>query len=543
MQRKIVSRALIGTISCWIILASLLAACNPSDVNIPSTSASPLSETTAVPLPSLPANQTRALLNDNASATPFPTNTPVACPSAEDERQVRYGLNATLDWNTKQVGVEQTVFYRNDSPTVIREIVFYAEPRRLQGVMQFRSALDDTGNEIEGVAFDGWRLSIPLTQRLFPGCTAEVKLLFNLNIGRYSGTNPIGWLSYSERQVNLGHWFPTVGLYGYQTPGVWYTPRLHFIGEQAIAALADYEASLTVQNAPANLTLAAPGTVTQNNPSQWQIVLNGGRELAMSLSDTFEKTTATVGDVTIELYYYPRADLRETGLNPASRAILDAKQSFELYTEQFGPYPHPRLVIVEGDFPDGMEFSGIVFVSEAWFRLWNGRVNDWLTIITVHEVAHQWWYVSVGTNQGQTPYLDEALATYSELIYYERFYPEFADWWWNFRVYTYLSEDKVDTSVYDYSSWRPYINAVYLRGCLMFQSLRDELGDDVFWAWLGEYARLYEGRIATSQDFWSVLSPSNYGRVATIRQQYLRDADILPPSLATDATPLTPTIN
>ncbi|PJF43967.1 MAG: hypothetical protein CUN55_06370 [Phototrophicales bacterium] len=490
-------------------------------------------------LPSLPPSQTRALVNDDASATPFPTNTPMGCETNLEERQVHYALSATLDWNTKQMGVLQTVTYRNDSDTVIHELVFYVEPRRLQGVMQFRSALDEAGNEIPNIEFDGWRLSVPLPERLFPNCSAKISLLFNLNIGPYSSTNPIGWLSYTDRQVNIGHWFPTVGLYGYQMPGVWYTPRMHFIGEQSITVLADYDLQLSVQNAPANLTLAAPGIITQTEPAKWQIEFNGGRELAMSLSTTFEKITTSVDDVLIELYYYPREDTRETGLNPAARAILDAEQAFKLYNENFSPYPHNRLVIVEGDFPDGMEFSGIVFVSEAWFRTWNGRVNDWLTIITVHEIAHQWWYSLIGTNQGQTPYLDEALATYSELLYYQAYYPEFVEWWWNFRVYTYLSEDKVDATVYDYSSWRPYINAVYLRGCLMFQALRETLGDEIFLAWLADYARLYSGHIASSQDFWSVLSPTNYDRVATIRQQYLKEADILPPAL-TNRTPIAP---
>lgn len=539
MRRKFIWHALSGAFSCWIILAGLVA-CSQDESPIPRTPAPALTEATFVPLPSLPANETRALLSDDkASATPFPTNTPVGCQADEDERQVRYDLAATLDWNTKQLAVRQTVLYRNESPTVINELVFHVEPRRLQGVMQFRAALDEAGNEIEGVAFDGWRLTIPLRQRLYPGCVGNVQLVFNINIGPYSGQNPVGWLSYTDRQVNIGHWFPTVGLYGYETAGDWYTPRLHFIGEQSITTLADYNLALTVENAPDGLMLAAPGNVTQNNATQWDVSLDGGRELAISLSTTFEKTTTTVGDVTIELYYYPRDDLRETGLNPASRAILDAEQAFELYTQQFGPYPHPRLVIVEGDFPDGMEFSGIVFVSEAWFRVWNGRVNDWLTIITVHEVSHQWWYASIGTNQGQTPYLDEALATYSELLYYQTYYPEFTDWWWDFRVFTYLSTDSVDATVYDYASWRPYINAVYLRGCLMFQALREELGEAAFIAWLGDYARLYNGRIASSHDFWSVLSPSNYARVATIRAQYLRESDILPPAFTSnDATPL-----
>jgi len=185
------------------------------------------------------------------------------------------------------------------------------------------------------------------------------------------------------------------------------------------------------------------------------------------------------------------------------------------------------MVIVEGDFPDGMEFSGLVFVSEAWFRTWQGIPNDWLTLITVHEVAHQWWYCIVGSDQGNTPYLDEALAIYSEVLYLEHTYPELVDWWWQFRVTMYTPSGYVDATVYDFYSPRGYINAVYLRGALMMQELRKQLGDEAFWAWIKAYVQKMNGQIAKPADFWGTLSYSAYEAVAGIRQAYLKEANIL----------------
>ena len=447
---------------------------------------------------------------------PFPTNTPIACTTDPQERQVHYEIQADLDYDTKQLGVVQSVYYRNDHNNILDSIVFHVEPRRLSGTMQFRGALDANGNSLQDVTLDGWRLTIPLPERIFPGCMVRVQLVYTIQIAPYSSSNPIGWLSYTERQLNIAHWFPTVGLYGYQTPGVWYTPRQHFIGEQAVSPLADFDVTLTIQNQPEGLQIAAPGTVEQHALNAWTFDFDGGRDFAMSLSDSFQISTADVDGVALELYYYQSADSKSGGLNPAARALLDAQQSLELYIDRFGEYPYDRMVVVEGDFPDGMEFSGLVYVSEAWFRLWNGRVDDWLTIITVHEVAHQWWYASVGSNQGSAPYLDEALATFSELLYYEQYYPDLADWWWDFRIFTYGSGDTVDASVYDYASWRPYINAVYLGGCLMLRSLREELGVVTFNDWLADYADQYHGKIAGPREFWGLLSMGDYERVATI---------------------------
>ena len=160
---------------------------------------------------------------------------------------------------------------------------------------------------------------------------------------------------------------------------------------------------------------------------------------------------------------------------------------------------------VEGDFPDGMEFSGLVFVSETWFRTWGGTANDWLTLITAHEVAHQWWYATVGNDQSLSPYLDEALATYSELVFYEHYYPDLVDWWWAFRVNSYTPSGFVDMPVTAFQQSRPYINAVYLQGARMLDEVRFALGDDAFFAWLQRYASLMHGAIAEPGDFWPAI--------------------------------------
>src|SRR5690606_6507172 len=103
----------------------------------------------------------------------------------------------------------------------------------------------------------------------------------------------------------------------------------------------------------------------------------------------------------------------------------------------FGVYPHERMLVVQGDFPDGMEFSGLVFVSTDWFKSFKGETGSYLTLITIHEVAHQWWYMRVGNDPALSPWLDEALATYSEYLFMEEYYPSLKEWWWQFRVDAY----------------------------------------------------------------------------------------------------------
>ncbi|GIK63154.1 MAG: hypothetical protein BroJett018_09480 [Chloroflexota bacterium] len=507
----------------WVGLLFGVMACNLSGAEegnaLPTRTLPPAALFTLPPMPSQ-----APLVAGQINATPIPTNTaePV-CTSDTTLRQVRYEAEATLDWPTQSVQVQQTTIYRNDSQDYLHEIVFHAEPNHLPDIMTLEQVVDADGHVIEGVTLEGTRLSVPLQDKLGPNCEIVLHLNFSLKLpaiyDSYGGR--WGYLGYSFRQTNLGLWLPTIAIY--EGDGNWYVPREYNIGEQTMPIAGDYDVELTVVNAPPSLQVAGPGEVAQPESDVWTFKLDGARDLSISLSDAVQKTSAMAGGVLVELYYFP--DNAPTGLNPAGHALDTAQKALVVFAQSYGPYPYDRLVIVEGDFPDGMEFTGMVFVSEAWFRTWSGNNNDWLTIITAHEVSHQWWYGLVSNDQGLNPYLDEALATYSELLFFERTDPEQVNWWWNFRILKHPTEDAVDSPVYNFTAFRGYIDAVYLRGVLMLQDVRDMVGDAAFFAWLKSYVANNRGRIATPSDLWGSLPPDEFTLVAEIRRTYLNAKD------------------
>ncbi|MEM6285419.1 MAG: M1 family aminopeptidase, partial [Chloroflexota bacterium] len=236
----------------------------------------------------------------------------------------------------------------------------------------------------------------------------------------------------------------------------------------------------------------------------------------------------TESGIQVDVYSLPDARIwkadTEEWIDGGEYAAKITAESTDLYAEKFGPYLHNRIVIVQGDFPDGMEFSGFGFVSTDWFVSYEGSPQSYLMLITVHEVAHQWWYDLVGNDQAQSPWLDEALATYSEYIYIEAYYPEIADWWWFFRVNRLNPEGFVNSSVYEFTAIRPYINAVYLRGVMMLHDMRTTLGDDGFYLWLRDYADANAGNIATADSLWEQLTPEQFAATAVIRTAFLRQS-------------------
>ena len=167
-----------------------------------------------------------------------------------------------------------------------------------------------------------------------------------------------------------------------------------------------------------------------------------------------------------------------------------------------------------------MEYEGLYFLSDGFYNLYQGQPGEYLVAIAAHETAHQWWYALVGNDQALEPWLDEALCTYSERLFYEYTYPEALDWWWAYRINYYDPKGWVDGSIYNPDGYRAYRDAVYLNGALFLEDLRKQIGDTVFMAFLKDYARQEAHRIATTQDFFSILKEHTQEDIQPLVKQY-----------------------
>ena len=166
--------------------------------------------------------------------------------------------------------------------------------------------------------------------------------------------------------------------------------------------------------------------------------------------------------------------------------------------------------MVQADFNHGMEYEGLYFQSRGFFDTYNGSEKNFLTTIAAHETAHQWWYGQVANDQALEPWLDEALCTFSELVYYEHQHPEAVDWWWATRVNYYQPQGVIDGSIYDYTEYEDqylaYRDAAYLQGAKFLSRLRDVMGKEAFYAFLREYGAVYSSQVASGADFFQVLN-------------------------------------
>lgn len=450
----------------------------------------------------------------------------VSCTPAENTLPA-YTISAELNYAKRALKVSQVIRYTNVSDQALTVLVLNVKPNGQAGVFSLQS-LTTTEGETASYTLAGQRLEVTLPAALEPDCSLELTLNFDLRLQAIDigGARAYqGYLGYSDRQTNLGQWLPVVAV---KQGDSWITHEESAIGEQEILDVANWDIQFRITDAPNTLKIAAPGSVEKISDSEWHLTLLQARDYSLSIGENYRLNQAVTPDnVTVELYTFDDAIISsDTGsMDTAAYTLNTVVKSLSLYESLFGDYPAERLVMVQGDFPDGMEFSGIVFVGGEYFRGLSG-VESYLTLISVHEIAHQWWYNRVGNDQALHPWLDEALATYSEFIFIEKFYPTLTDWWWDFRVNRLLPEGFVDSTVYEFTSRRAYINAVYLRGVLMLQDLRQALGDDVFFGWLNRYASTGSGQVMSPDDLWSLLTPEQLERTAGIRERYLKNPQI-----------------
>jgi aminopeptidase N len=198
-------------------------------------------------------------------------------------------------------------------------------------------------------------------------------------------------------------------------------------------------------------------------------------------------------------YYFPDEKVQ------GERLLDEVSLALTTYQERFGPYPYPVLSIVEANFYDGMEYAGLFFLGRDFYLADDGTKLNYLIDLAVHETAHQWWFGLVGNDQAMEPWLDEALATYSEYLFYEEYYPGMAEAWWHFRVETFSPTGYVDSTIYTSGDFQTYANAVYLRGAQFLHDLTARIGDEAFFAFLNDYAAQMSGKIATAEDFFGIL--------------------------------------
>jgi ABC-2 type transport system permease protein len=210
------------------------------------------------------------------------------------------------------------------------------------------------------------------------------------------------------------------------------------------------------------------------------------------ISAEFEVVKDTWNDVALEIYYHKG---HEYNLDYMMEGM---KKSLDYYTDQYSPYQHRQVRIIEFPRTGGsfaQSFANTIPYSEAiGFIAEVDTTKDegvnYPFSITAHEVAHQWWaHQVIGANVQGATMLSESLSEYSSLKVLEKEHGEN-------QMRTFL-KDALDSYLTGrtlesqkelpliYNENQQYIH--YNKGSLVFYALSDYIGEENLNAALSSY--------------------------------------------------------
>jgi hypothetical protein len=332
---------------------------------------------------------------------------------------------------------------------------------------------------------------LTLATPLVPGATVEVSADFSVSARDGIADSGAARFGLTNGILLAPTFYPLIPRI---VDGHWQTLKAPAGGDTTNSDTALYNWQVT---APANLAIVGSGTTlatAKSGNTQTQSLVTGPmRDLALVVGP-LKETQRQVGDITINAWMLAKHSSQ-------SKTMLDytAKQVENLQSE-VGDYPFAELDVVDapGAF-GGIEYPGEVFIGVV-------DDNSFFERATVHETGHQWFYSVIGDDQLLQPWLDEAAASYTEVLYEEKAHGAQAaqDALQSFKDelgYTKNPELPIGLPVGEYPSENDYGIVVYAKGALFFDTLRQTLGDDTFFAFLKAYYAQYRYGFATSADF------------------------------------------
>ncbi len=414
----------------------------------------------------------------------------------------QYAIEAEIDAATGTILGEQTIIFTNATLEALDDVFFRLFPNADyygEGGLTVRDVtVDGQAVAIPEQDGDPTVLRIPLAETLAAGEEIEITMAFETDVpadteGSYGILNRD---STSGTWV-LADWYPILA--GYEPETGWRLDPPTSFGDPTFGDVALYD-------------------VTLDTPSDWEMVSSGS---AVSMDDDglhhwiagpardFSLVAnagglIARGDVAgTQLTVYASAEME-----PAAEIILEtAIAALTVYGEFLGAYPYRELDVVATPLAGavGVSWAGIIFLDVAEFDL-SQSGSDALAFTVAHEVGHQWWGGIVGVNSNDHTFMTEGLTNALTVIFLEESQGEEAAVAAVRRHIAgpYLDlldrsgDQVVDVPIAEGQHGRGAI--WYGKAALGFLAIRQEIGDEAFFAALESYARTFAQRIAEPSD-------------------------------------------
>ncbi len=412
-----------------------------------------------------------------------------------------YQIEYTLQEDLSRVAGREKILYTNQEEIPLNEVRFHLFPNILGGRMTISAVLvNDQVVQPHYQLFNSI-LRVPLDTELKPGQSIAIQMEFVTEAPTDLDRN-YGVLADTGGMVTLAHAYPMAAVYDSRG---WAEQIPSAEGDLTYADAAFF---IVRVNAPASLTLAGSGREigrqTQGGVQTVTYAAGPARDFFLAAGKDFTVIQETREGLTIRSYA-PRAKQQEArqSLDLAFRAIGD-------FSQIYSPYAYTQLnIVATPTLALGIEYPGLIVITNRIYNrdtvLQGVPASALLESTIAHEAAHQWFYNLIGNDQLNEPWLDEALAQFATLEYYEKEYGQggaegFRQSLEQRWARTQRAEIPLDLPVSAYQG-AEYGSIIYGRGPLFIEALESQMGAPSFHQFLKDYLAAFSWRIAGTQDF------------------------------------------
>jgi len=393
-----------------------------------------------------------------------------------------YDITARYDPEKRQVTGDQQVTWQNGESIPIETLYFNLWPNTEQYALHGGAIVIHkvtVNGEVVPHRALGLDLTVPLGRTVAPGEVVTVGISFTTHLPGLITPRVLGQ---DQERFNLTHWFPILAVLDERG---WNLHAFPLFPGEPYSENANFQVKLDV---PAGMVVAATGRPVGRTEKEGRWLYEWSapnvKDWMAAGSDRYIEATRSVGDVTVRVLDRDPA--------VAERLLTETERALALFEPQFGPYPYPDLVVVP--CCAFVEFPGLFYTAEP-----TAGQGDWWHTVLYHELAHQWFYGSVGNDQYAEAWLDEGFARYGERYALRAF--GYTDQIRDIRARTIPPQVRVNSSTLQFHIYGGYTPAVYDLGAVLLEDLEELLGAGAFRRLLRRYTEAYRFKTATTADF------------------------------------------
>ena len=392
-----------------------------------------------------------------------------AAPPDDLSLRATYRATAYVHWSNARLTVSSTATVTNTAGGALKALTF--------NLVTLQTGKAD----ISGVTVDGapaqWHASgqtlvVTLPAKLARGARARITVDYAARFNAAHSGSHRALLIKADGIVAAYRWIP------------WLSRAQRFdapnFGETWVTAVSP-RVTVTLDS-DARLVFATNGAKTSGGSGAGAQTFTATNVRDFNFSASPSYTVTSIKHAGVKVHFYSQGQL-PANVRKWTLAALDR------FDGKLGAYPWSHLTVAMTPAGSGMESPGMTWISTT-------EPPSNLAYLAVHEMAHQWFYGSVGNNQARQPFLDEGVSDFLardalDMLRKSR-----------------CSDDRLDGSVYDYKG-ACYNEVIYVQSSQYLDRYRDDVGGHKFWAGMRTFYRAYRFKIGNTRAFWDALDAAS----------------------------------